>query len=185
MRRLFSVVLLLLTAGVHAQVSNTSYRLANADRVIRHEAVMDAAVADVWKAFTTPEKMRGFIAPVVALDLRIGGVWESSYRPDAKIGEPGNIHNEVLSFVPEKMLSIRIKETPPQFPHAQIGKSVWTVLWFEDLGGAKTRVVVEMLPYKSGEGWDLIYKMFEAGNGITLERAQKFFRTGPVDWTAK
>jgi hypothetical protein len=83
------------------------------------------------------------------------------------------------------MLSIRIKDTPPGFPHAEIGKSVWTVLWFEDLGGAKTRVIVEMLPYKEGGGWDVIYKVFEAGNGITLERAQKFFRTGPVDWTAK
>ncbi len=184
MRRLL-LLALLVTASAHAQVSNTSYRLSSGERVLRHEAVMDASVSEVWKAFTTPEKMRGFIAPVIALELKIGGVWESSYRPDAKLGQPGNIHNEVLSFVPEKMLSIRIKETPPQFPHVEIGKSVWTVLWFDDLGGGKTRVTVEMLPYREGGGWDEIYKVFEAGNGITLERAQKFFRTGPVDWTKK
>ena len=181
--RFFFLLLLFFSLSANAQVSNTSYRLPGGERVLRHEAVMDAPLSEVWKAFTTPEKMKGFLAPVIALDLKIGGVWESSYRPDAKIGQPGNIRNEVLSFVPEKMLSIRIKETPPQFPHAEIGKSVWTVIWFESLGGGRTRVTVEMLPYREGGGWDVIYKVFEAGNGITLERAQKFFRTGPVDWS--
>ena len=179
------VALLLLALPAAAQVTNTSYRLASGERVLRHEAVVDATAAEAWKAFTMPEKMRGFLAPVIAFELKIGGDWEASYTPGAKIGAPGNIHNEVLSFVPEKMLSIRIKQTPPGFPHEEIGKSVWTVIWFEDLGGGKARVTVEMLPYKDGEGWDTLYKMFEAGNGITLQRMQQFFRTGPVDWTAK
>lgn len=175
----------LLTVPVAAQVSNTSYRLPSGERVIRHEAVLDAAPAEVWKAFTTAEKMRGFIAPVVAFELKIGGNWEASYDPKAKIGEPGHIHNEVLSFVPEKMLSIRIRETPPQFPHPEIGKALWTVLWFENVGGNRTRVTVEMLPYKEGPGWDLVHRIFDAGNAVTLQRAQQYFRTGPVDWTKK
>ena len=168
-----------------AQVTNTSYRLPSGERVLRHEAIVDATPAQAWQAFTVAEKMKGFLAPVIAFELRIGGDWEASYNPAGKIGAPGNIHNEVLSFVPEKMLSIRIKETPPGFPGADIAKSLWTVIWFENVGGGKTRVTVEMLPFREGGGWETVYKMFEAGNGITLERAQKFFRTGPVDWTAK
>jgi uncharacterized protein YndB with AHSA1/START domain len=179
------VLLLVLSLPAFGQVSNTSYRLPGGERVARHEAIVDAAPSEVWKAFTTAEKMRGFIAPVVGFELKIGGDWEASYNADAKLGQPGNIHNEVLSYVPDKMLSIRIKETPPGFPHAELAKSVWTVIWFENVGGGKTRVTTEMLPFREGEGWEMLYKMFEAGNGITLQRLQQFFRTGPVDWSKK
>lgn len=175
---------LLFACSAAAQVLDTSYTLAGGDRVLRHEAVMSAPVARVWRAFTTVDEMRFFIAPVIAIDLRPGGLWESSYDPDAKIGTPGNIQNEILSFVPEKMLSIRIRATPPRFPHPEVGKSVWTVLWFEDIGGGKTRVTVEMLPWKSGPEADLLYGFFDAGNEITLVRAQNYFAGKPTDWRA-
>jgi uncharacterized protein YndB with AHSA1/START domain len=140
------------------------------------------AVAKVWKAFTTAEEMRHFIAPVIAIDLRPGGIWESSYDPDGKIGAPGNIQNEVLSFVPERFLSIRIKNTPPRFPHAEVGKSVWTVIWFDDIGGGKTRITTEMLPWKSGAEADLLYGFFSGGNELTLRRARDYFAGTPVNW---
>jgi uncharacterized protein YndB with AHSA1/START domain len=174
---------LLFTAAAHAQAVNTSYVLANGDRVLRHEIVIDAPVARVWKAFTTAEEMRGFIAPVVAIDLRPGGIWESTYDPNGKIGTPGNIQNEVLSYLPEKMLSIRIKTTPPRFPHPEVGKSVWTVLNFDDIGGGKTRVTISMLPWTSSAEADMLYKFFDAGNAMTLERAKEYIAKGPFDWT--
>lgn len=129
--------------------------------------------------------MSGFIAPVIALDLKPGGLWEASYNLESKIGDPGNILNEVLAFVPEKMLSIRIHRTPPGFPHPEVGKAVWTVLWFEDIGGNKTRVTVEMLPWKAGPEWDLLYQLFSQGNEVALRRAQAYFISGPIDWVAE
>lgn len=166
-------------------VANTSYTLPDGGRVLRHETIVDAPVANVWKAFTTPEEMRQFIAPVIALDLRPGGIWEASYDPAGKIGAPGNIQNEVLSFVPERFLSIRIKRTPPQFPHPEVGKSVWTVIWFEDLGGGKTRLTTEMLPWTSGPEAGLLYGFFSAGNEVTLRHARDYFAGKPVQWPAR
>lgn len=183
MKTLILLLSLATTVAVHAQVLNSSYTLASGERVLRHETVVDAPVAKVWRAFTTPEEMRGFIAPVIALDLEPGGIWEAAYDPSRKIGQPGNIKNEVMSFVPEKMLSIRIHSTPPNFPHADIGKSVWTVIWFEDVGGGKTRITTEMLPWKSGPNWDMVYAIFASGNEITLKRAKQYFEKGPIDWS--
>lgn len=181
---LIAIALIVCAAEGHAQVTNTSYALAGGERVLRHEIVVDAALSKVWKAFTTPDEMRHFLAPVIALDLRPGGIWEASYDPDGEIGTPGNIQNEVLSFLPEQMLSIRIKSTPPQFPHAAVGKAVWTVLMFEDIGGGKTRVTISMLPWKSGEGWDMLYKFFDGGNALTLQRARDYFAGKPMNWRA-
>jgi uncharacterized protein YndB with AHSA1/START domain len=178
------IALLLSEFATHAPVTNTSYVLANGERVLRHEVVMDAPVAKVWKAFTTPEQMRHFIAPVVALDLRPGGIWEASYDPDGKIGIPGNIQNEVLVFVPDKLLAIRIKAAPPRFPHLEVAKAVWTVIWFDDIGGAKTRVTIEMLPWKRSSESDVLYNFFEAGNDVTLRRARDYFAGTPTNWRA-
>ena len=188
-KHLFALLVLLLLvlssrSSAHAQVTNTSYILANGERVLRHEVVLDAPLAKVWKAFTTPDEMRHFIAPVIAIDLHPGGIWEASYDPDGKIGASGNIRNEVLSLVPERMLSFRIKATPPGFPHQEVAKSVWTVIWFDDIGGAKTRVTIEMLPWKSGSEWDTLYKFFEAGNELTLRRARNYLAGVPTDWRA-
>ena len=181
-RYVWPLALLVCALAAHAQVTNTSYVLANGDRVLRHDAVMDAPVAQVWKAFTTPGEMRHFIAPVIALDLRPGGTWEATYDLDGKIGTPGNIQNEVLVYVPEKLLAIRIKTTPPRFPHPEVAKGVWTVIWFEDIGGGKTRVTTEMLPWKSGSESDVLYKFFESGNDLTLRRARDYFAGTPVNW---
>lgn len=185
-RHRFALLILLLSSpmAAHAQVTNTSYVLAGGERVLRHEIVLDAALARVWKGFTTPEEMRHFIAPVIAVDFRPGGIWEASYDPDGKIGAPGNIQNEVLSLVPEKMLSMRIKAAPPRFPHPEVAKAVWTVIWFEDIGGAKTRVTIEMLPWKSGPESDLLYGFFDAGNEVTLRRARNYLAGAPTDWRA-
>jgi uncharacterized protein YndB with AHSA1/START domain len=168
-----------------AQVANTSYTLPNGDRVLRQEAVVKASAAEAWAAWTTPEKMRGFVAPVIALDLKIGGDWEAAYNPDAKIGQPGHIHNEILAYVPGRMLTIRIRETPAGFPSPEVAKSVWTVLTFDDLGGGYARLTIEMLSWKAGPEWDRLYQFFERGNAITLERTQGYFIKGPVDWRAQ
>lgn len=178
-----ALVVLVLGVGVAAQAQvNTSYVLANGDRVLRHEVVVEAPVAKAWAAFTTPEQMRHFIAPVIGLELRPGGIWESSYDVDGKLGAPGNIQNEVLAYVPERMLAIRIKSTPPRFPHPEVGKAVWTVIWFDDIGGGKTRISTEMLPWKRGAEWDMLYKFFDGGNALTLARARDYLAGTPTNW---
>lgn len=163
-------------------VENTSYVLPNGERVLRQSGVVRAPIAEVWKAFTTTEGFRSFAAPVAAIELRVGAIWEASYRLEAKIGEPGNIQNEVLSYLPERMLSIRVRRTPPGFPHPEVAKSVWTVVLFEEVSGGMTRVTEVMLGWKSGPEWDEIYRFFERGNAIVLLRLQQRFDSGPINW---
>ena len=184
MRLRLATLLILSTVGRASagDVKDTSYALPSGDRVLRHEGIVRAVPMEVWKAFTTGEGLRSFAAPVADIDLRIGGLWEASYDPTRKIGDPGNIRNEVLSYLPGRMLSIRVREAPPRFPHPDIAKSVFTVILFEAAAADATRVEISMLPYKRGEGWDDIYGFFEYGNPIVLGHLQRRFESGPIDW---
>lgn len=161
-----------------APVRLTSYVSASGDRVLRHEVDVNAPASAVWRAFTTSEGLRGFVAPVAAIDLRIGGVWEASYDSSGRLGDPGNIINEVISYVPDRMLSIRVARTPPGFAHADVAKAVWTVIEITDLGQGRSRVSTSMCGWKSGADWDAVYAFFEQGNTIVSERLRDYLSKG-------
>lgn len=132
--------------------------------------------------FASTEGLASWLAPVAAIDLRIGGIWESSYRRDARLGDPGNIRNRILSYDPQRMLSIAVDSAPPGFPEPELVRSVWTVIELEPVGRTRTRVRVSMLGYGEGAGYDRLYTMFRAGNAETLTSLHGRVTTGPTDW---
>ena len=80
MRRILASTILV--AAVFAQsvssaaaqdVRNTSYVTKSGERVLRIETVVPATTESVWKAWTDPQELSKWIAPVVAIDLKIGG----------------------------------------------------------------------------------------------------------------
>jgi uncharacterized protein YndB with AHSA1/START domain len=163
-------------------VIDSSFNLPDGGRVLRHEVVVGASQAEVWQAFTTSEGLHTFIAPVVALDFRIGGKWESTYDPDGKIGAQENILNEVICYLPMEMLSIRIVRTPPRFPYPEIGKKLWTVIQLKPEDESHTRVVTSMLGWQAGPEWDEVYSLFQQGNALTSQWIYERFMAGPKQW---
>ena len=173
----------LMATPVHSQdVTNASFVLPGGERVLRHEGVLAAPLEEVWKTFTTADGLRTFLAPVVALDFRIGGKWEVSADPHGQLGDPGNIVNEVISFLPLSMISVRVARPPSTFRHPEIVTQVWTVYQFERVGADRTRLTVSMAGWKTGTDWDETYAFFERGNAYTMAQLQKRFTDGPKRW---
>lgn len=158
-------------------VRNSSYVAPDGSRVLQHSLVVRAPQAKVWEAWTTTEGLQGFVAPVVHIDFRLGGIWESSYDPKRAIGQPGNIQNRILSFLPPRMLSIQAVAAPPNFPHPDLLPGIHTVIEMDAVDSATTKVTVSMVGYRSGEGYDAIYKLFDAGNAYTLRKLAEYLGT--------
>lgn len=154
------------------------------ERTLCHELVVSAPLGEVWALFTTSEGLRTWVAPVAAIDARVGGMWETSYDASARIGDAGNIRNRIVALTPQRLLVIQVANAPPNFPHRDLVGELATALEFEAVDATHTRVRVTMLGYGAGEGFDTLYRHFDRGNAWTLGKLQERVTTGPVDWSA-
>lgn len=164
-------------------VTDSSYREGGVQEC---SAVIDAPVAEVWKAFSTSEGFVKWAVPVTHIDFRVGGIMESSYSTDAKIGVSDTIKNEIVSFIPEHLLVIHNVHVPKGAPFIpELIDHIRTIFRFEDLGGGKTRVTATGIGYLPGPGYDTMFGHFRTGNAESLESLEKSFRDGPIDWKAE
>ena len=165
-------------------VRDESYVEADGSRVLQQSIEVPADLAEVWAACTTSAGFRSWAAPVAAVDLRLGGFIEASYDASRALGAPDNIRNEIVAFVPLRMLAIRNRQAPASTAFdATTFQSLHTVMLFEPLGERRTRVTIVQPGYGRGELYDGVYRHFAWGNGWTLQRLRERFIQGPADWS--
>ena len=173
------------TAAFAADVADTSYAAPDGTRVLRHEVVVAAQVADVYRAFTTAEGWRTWAVPFAELTpgLSVGAIMETSYNRAAKPGDPNNIKNKVLAYIPDRLFAFQAVQAPQGFKHAALLAQVFTVAELEPAGAQHTRIKLSMLGYGSGAAFDELYAHFAKGNAWTAQKLVERFEKGPVDWT--
>lgn len=187
MRTLLAILVATLIGGAPAAaraVRDESHTAADGTRVLQQSIEVPAGIAEVWAAWTTSAGFREWAAPVAAVDLRLGGSIESSYDLKTPIGAPTTIRNEIVAFVPRRMLAIRNVQAPPGTAFdAATFQRLHTVIFLEPLDDQRTRVTIAQPGYGADERYDAVYRHFAWGNGWTLERLHERFVRGPVDWT--
>ncbi|MGD0867481.1 MAG: SRPBCC domain-containing protein [Rhizomicrobium sp.] len=175
-----------LFAADPVKMEDTSYRDADGHRVQQLTVVIDAPVKKVWDAFTTDAGFESWAVPVAHITLGNDGMMESSYRLTAKIGDPDNIKNRIVAYLPEKLLVIRNEHVPKGAPFDPVLiASIRTIMQFEDLGDGRTRVTESGVGYGEGADYDTMYAHFRAGNAEEFTALAQSFVTGPVDWKAE
>jgi uncharacterized protein YndB with AHSA1/START domain len=155
-------------------VTDTSLTLENGDRILRQSIVVAAQRDAVWRAFATSAGLRSWMSPVVDLDLRVGGIWEDSYDPKAKLGDPDNIKNEILGFLPDEILIIRNVQAPRNFKYASLFAHVTTIIQFADEGQGETRITISGVGYRSDAGFGALFDFFRAGDAYELRSLKAY-----------
>ena len=149
---------------------------ARAAESIVAEGVVAAPVATVWDAWATSAGLRTWLAPHAEIDLRIDGVMRSNYDPKGSLGDPGTIENRILSYEPQRMLSIKVSKAPERFPFkARIG-DMWTVLYFHPTADGKTALRIVGVVFGTDEESQKMKEFFKQGNAFTLTQLQKRFQ---------
>ena len=131
---------------------------------------MDAPVEEVWKAFSTGQGARHWMAPVAEVDLRLHGTIKTNYNPQAKIGDPGTIVHHILSYEPERMISTQFTAPEGAPPKARIAQSVWWVARMEPLSGGRTRLTYTGVGWGQGPEWEEAFLFFDRGNAWTFQQ---------------
>ena len=163
-------------AHTHAEDrADQMLNLATANQPLVHSAIVDASIAEVWKAWTTREGITSWMVQAGEIDLRVGGKMRTSYTKGSNLTGPDVIENTIISFDPMRMLSIKITHAPDRFPFKKAMQHVWTVLYFEPAQGDKTRVTCRMLGFEADEESVQMRLFFMHGNQETLDSLVKHF----------
>ena len=167
-------------------IKDTSYREANGQRVQQVEVVVPVPLAKVWDAFMTDAGFMGWAAPVAHVTPGNDGMMEATYSLTGKIGNPENIKNQIVAYVPGRMLAIRNVHVPKGAPFdPKYISQIRTVVLLDDLGNGSTRITISGVGYGEGPGFDDLYAHFHAGNAEELASLVTYLTKGPVDWKAQ
>lgn len=140
-----------------------------------HEAIVAAPVAQVWTAFTTGKGQESWMVAKSDVDLRIGGLMRTHYDPAGQLGDAKGIDNMILAFEPERMFSIKVARAPDTFPFPDAVKKMWTVIYFDAVPPASTRIRLVGLGFEAGDESQRMRSFFDRGNAYTLQQLQKHF----------
>ena len=136
---------------------------------IVHSAVINADLGAMWTAWTTKEGAESWMVAQAEIDLRVGGIMRTRYDKEGKLGGPGTIENAIISYDPQRMLSIKVTRTPERFPFKKAIQDMWTVVYFELMEAGKTRVTVRSLGFTADPESQQMRAFFDRGNKATLD----------------
>ena len=158
-------------------VEQTSKRVT--PEVAKHrlvtEGVIEAPVDAVWAAFTTKEGQESWNVAHAEIELKTGGKMRTHYDPMGHIGDPNTIENTILCFEPERMLAIQVTKPPEKLPFQNAIKKMWTCIYLEDVGPARTRLRVVGIGYGDDDESRKLREFFNRGNAYTLKKLQEKF----------
>ena len=151
---------------------------ADEQRVV-YETEIDADIDDVWSAFTTNNGLRTWMAPLVEIELAVGGKMKANYNPKGKIGDPTTIENTILSFDPKRMLSLKATKFPKGFPFEDAAKTAWSVFYFSKLPSSRTKITVVGLGYTNDQQSQKMRSFFASANKHSLDKLNKILKKQP------
>ena len=189
--RIFFIFSVLGTASAGAartefsNVRDDSYTEPNGSRVLKLSIAIDAPVSKIWKLLISSEGWQSWAVPVAWVDFGVGGMVETSYTATAVRGQPGNIKNSIVAYIPEQLLVLRNVQAPPNFEHAEdFGKTV-TAINLRSISKNRSQVELDGVGFLATPAFDTLLKKFKFGDSWTLEHLKRAAEHGPIDWAAE
>ncbi len=159
----------------YPNVDDTSSVETNGDRVIRLSVEVSASPEAVWQTLSTADGWKSIAVAFAELELKVGGIIETSYNPNSKRGDPDNIKNEIVAYIPGRMLAIRCVQTPRNFKYQQEFFATCTVFEISPSGSHSSRLGLTAVGYRPGEAYDDLFKKFRWGDAHTLDKLRALF----------
>jgi uncharacterized protein YndB with AHSA1/START domain len=169
-------------AAQPSPVETTLPREADGLVTLHQSLVVAAPASRVWAALSTSEGWRQWAAPFALVDFRLGGVIESSYQRDARPGAPENIRNQIVAYLPQRLLAIRNVQAPPTAAFdVPTFQSLHTVVLLDPLDAGRTRVTIAQPGFRSDAPHDSLLAHFRRGNDWTLAQLKRSLERAPGD----
>lgn len=169
-------------AAAFPNVRDDSYTEPNGSRVLKLSITIDAPAGKIWKLLSSSEGWQSWAVPVAWVDFGIGGMVETSYTATAVRGQPGNIKNLIVAYVPEQLLVLRNVQAPPNFEHAEEFGNTVTAINVRSISKDRSLVELDGVGFLASPAFDTLLKKFKFGDSWTLEHLKRAAEHGPIDW---
>jgi uncharacterized protein YndB with AHSA1/START domain len=183
---LAAVASLLATPAAGAEtVASLMRGKVDTGRSIVFEAVVDASPAQVFRLWTTPDKIPNFFAPKAVIEPRLGGKYEMIFDPETDpLGDDSGTRGaRILRYEPNRALSFEwtgFTRTGrnPQGPVAWAEQrdrrpiATWVDVRFDPVPGhpRKTRIRLAEHGFQKGGKWEDAVKYFWRNWALILGR---------------
>ena len=139
------------------------------------EAIINAPLATVWKAFSTRDGYASVDVPQAAVDLKMGGLVQVQPDPKGTLGDKGTTVSEIIAFEPGRLLTLRVRQAPAGAPEPQAFANTWTIVYFAPLGAEMTHVRVAGFGFNEGPAAASLAKFFEQDQVAQMRRLEKHY----------
>jgi uncharacterized protein YndB with AHSA1/START domain len=161
-----------------AAVRDTSSLDQTGARLLQDTVRIHAPAAMVWKALTDQATYRAWVAPGSFIDFRVGGRVDVAFNPKAKAGDPPDLSQEIVAYLPGRMIAFRNLKTPP-VPGAAAYAKLAIVMQLAPLPGGDTEVSLSQVGYGQGADFDALYGFFKGHNPQYLADLKAFCEHPP------
>ncbi len=158
------------------EVKNTSYVTSTGEKVLRIESLVPVGRSEAWKLFSTEQGLKKWIAPVVSINLKVGGEILTNYDSTKTVRDSGTIHLPILNYLEEEMMTLKIilNEKFAQTVRDE-DQNLQEIIQLVDLGNGKTNIISSMIGWGKGPEWEKTYNFFVRGNEWTARNLVKVF----------
>lgn len=153
---------------------------ADIDRALHKEVVVNASIADVWRAWTSDAGVETFFARAADIDLRVDGRYDIHFFPDQPPGRRGAEGMRILAIEPESRFAFTWN-APTDWPRVRAMRT-FVDIRFDAAGDGATRVRLRHDGWGDGDDWDQAFAYFDGAWEVVLKRLKYRFDRGPVDW---
>jgi hypothetical protein len=174
----FITALFLLPKILLAQeVQNTSYTTSTGEKVLRLEFVIPVSKQEAWKLLASAEGWKKWAAPVVSIDLKVGGVILTNYDKNKTVNDSGTIRLPIINYLEGEMITLKVILNDAFTQKVrQEDKNLQEVIQLADFGDGKTKITSSMIGWGTGADWDKTYNFFAKGNKWSYEQLTKIFK---------
>lgn len=153
----------------------------NIDKTIVKEVVVATSPEELWDKWTSNAGIQSFFAPDSNVELKIGGAFEMYFMKDAPKGGQGSEGCQIISYLPNKMLSFTWN-APPLFPEIrESGIYTWVVLEFVAASEKFTLLRLTHLGWREDGDWPKVYDYFDSAWERVLSNLEQSFEKGEIE----
>ena len=158
-------------------VKNTSYTTTAGEKVLRLETTIPVDKKEAWKLLTSADGWKKWAAPVVSIDLKVGGVILTNYDTTKTVNDSSTIRLPIINYIEGEMLTLKVElNNSFSLKAQQEDQNLQEIIQIIPVGKNNTKIVSSMIGWGIGEHWDKTYDFFTKGNEWTYEQIAKLYK---------